>query len=210
MQKRDEQIRLAEALANPQTIDEIIMALSAPDNLSPFKKQMIDWIVQEVTLEQFIEKLFMVLEITKAKEEMRRQDIIQTMRDNASSEQLSSLRARKPQPILPRQESTFELESKIDSLNKLLQEERKKKQQYEDTVTRCEQTFVKLDTRWTERQTTKAKEYCNVLIENLTSKKLELKNVDLSPKELNISKNESLKLMSHRHLVNWGAECACD
>src|SRR3990167_9014193 len=181
MHNRDEQLRLAEALSNPKTVDEIIMALSAPDNLSPFKKQMIDWIVQEVTLEEFIKKLFIILEITKEKEEARRQNIIQSMRDITSAEQIFALRGGKPKPIHPRNESVYELESKIDSLNKFLEQERKKIPAYQNTINECQQALVVLDKSWVQRQSNKAEEYCNELIENLNSKKLVLKNVDMTP-----------------------------
>lgn len=170
MRDRDKLYALAEALAAPKTVYEIIMALNAPDNLSPYKKKMTDMILEEVSLEIFIEKLYEIYEIDKAQEEVRRENILQGLKDEKAAEQIIHREAfqyatDRPRRLLERGDNIMELELKAKYLQDILNVERPKLDEYEKGVVANKKVLTDVESKWESHQKIQSEKYSDAVEE---------------------------------------------
>lgn len=211
MSQRNELYALAKALATPTTLYEIIMALNSPDHLSPYKKLMTDMILAEVTLEVFINELYIIYEIDKVHEEERRTAVLQALKDEKAAEYLIlrqdfEYATKQPRRLLERGDNIMELEFKAKLLQDFLNVERPKLEGYEKKIAKNKQKLTQIDTAWGIRQKDNATNYIAEFdkLDNEGNKKYKFElseETKASLEKVFITPPPSKLLQINRHLI---------
>lgn len=155
-ENRDNQLRIIEALIAPKSVYDFILALNTPDDRSPYKRKLINEIIEGVNIETILGELEVLSEINQQLTEKQRQEKIREWQEEESYELMKTSQAVQFQAEKENELKTIamnlDIEKRIEYLTEVLHEESPKKEEYKQTYQEAKEELKAIDQAWEARE----------------------------------------------------------
>lgn len=161
---RSKQRKVIEALIAPKSIFDIMLALNTPDDRSPYKKNLENKIFENVSMEEIMDFVDLLLEISHDMTEKMRETIVRERLNEKSYEQLQSRQAFQFNQNAAQSEARIKatrlsVENRIAYLTEMLAIELPKKKEYEKNREELNKEIKKVETKWEKRHAESAEKF---------------------------------------------------